>query len=172
MAVPARMGKVGSGTVAFGPVRYGSRGTDVMGRVGCGAAGSLQWTGEIGYETERERSGRKFAKVRRGRDACGMFRQSRSLTDRTGAVWWGVLWSGSLGHERFCLVRFGWAGLHWNGSAWIDKLGIEMVRQEVCKGRARWGKLRRETVRSVLVRQQRQGYIREAWCGAIRQSWC
>jgi hypothetical protein len=110
MAVPARMGKVGSGTVAFGPVRYGSRGTDVMGRVGCGAAGSLQWTGEIGYETERERSGRKFAKVRRGRDACGMFRQSRSLTDRTGAVWWGVLWSGSLGHERFCLVRFGWAG--------------------------------------------------------------
>jgi hypothetical protein len=24
----------------------------------------------------------EFAKVRRGRDACGMFRQSRSLTDR------------------------------------------------------------------------------------------
>ena len=60
MAVPARMGKVGSGTVAFGPVRYGSRGTDVMGRVGYGAAGSLQWTGEIGYETERERSGRNL----------------------------------------------------------------------------------------------------------------
>ena len=60
MAVPARMGKVGSGTVAFGPVRYGSRGTDVMGRVGCGAAGSLQWTGEIGYETKRERSGRNL----------------------------------------------------------------------------------------------------------------
>ena len=36
----------------------------------------------------------EFAKVRRGRDACGMFRQSRSLTDSTGAVWWGDLWSG------------------------------------------------------------------------------
>ena len=109
MAVPARMGKVGSGMVAFGLVRYGSRGTDgqgevwcgwvwqyrmgkvgsgtvrsglvwqsrigkircvtarkgsrgtdVMGRVGCGAAGSLQWNGEMGYETERERSGRNL----------------------------------------------------------------------------------------------------------------
>ena len=52
MAVPARMGKVGSGTVRSGLVwqsrignircvtaRKGSRGTDVMGRVGCGAAG-------------------------------------------------------------------------------------------------------------------------------------
>ena len=91
----------------------------------------------------------EFAKVRRGRDACGMFRQSRSLTDSTGAVWWGDLWSGStgvvrrgneclgsLGQARFHLARFGWAGLHWNGSAWIGKLGIEMVRQEMCKGRA------------------------------------
>ena len=37
-------------------------------------------------------------------------RQSRSLTDRTGAVWWGDLWFGSLGQVRFHLVRFGWAG--------------------------------------------------------------
>jgi hypothetical protein len=59
----------------------------------------------------------------------GWVRQSRSLTDRTGAVWWGVLWSGSLGQERFRLARLGWAGLHWNGSVWIGKLGIEMVRQ-------------------------------------------
>ena len=71
----------------------------------------------------------EFAKVRRGRDACGMFRQSRSLTDRTGAVWWGVLWSGSLGQVRFNLARLGWAGLHWNVTVWIGKLGIEMVRQ-------------------------------------------
>ena len=49
--------------------------------------------------------GRKFAKVRRGRDACGMFRQSRSLTDSTGAVWWGDLWSGSLGRVRAGLFR-------------------------------------------------------------------
>jgi hypothetical protein len=73
MAVPARMGKVGSGTVRSGLVwqsrigkircvtaRKGSRGTDVMGRVGCGAAGSLQWNGEMGTETERERSGRNL----------------------------------------------------------------------------------------------------------------
>jgi hypothetical protein len=59
----------------------------------------------------------------------GWVRQSRSLTDRTGAVWWGDLWSGSLGQERFRLARLGWAGLHWNGSVWIGKLGIEMVRQ-------------------------------------------
>ena len=39
MAVPARMGKVGSGTVRSGLVWLGSRGTDVMGRVGYGAAG-------------------------------------------------------------------------------------------------------------------------------------
>jgi hypothetical protein len=121
----------------------------------------------------------EFAKVRRGRDACGMFRQSRSLTDSTGAVWWGDLWSGStgvvrrgneclgsLGQVRFRLVRLGWAGLHWNGSVWIGKLGIEMATQEMCKGRARWGKLRRETVRSVLVRQQRQGLYSRGmvWC--------
>ena len=60
MAVPARMGKVGSGTVRSGLVWLGSRGTDVMGRVGYGAAGSLQWNGEMGYETERERSGRNL----------------------------------------------------------------------------------------------------------------
>jgi hypothetical protein len=86
--------------------------------------------------------------------------------DWTGNKWHGKVGSGSLGQARFHLARFGWAGLHWNGSAWIGKLGIEMVRQEVCKGRARWGKLRRETVRSVLVRQQRQGlYLRGmVWC--------
>ena len=118
MAVPARMGKVGSGTVAFGPVRYGSRGTDVMGRVGYGAAGSLQWNGEMGYETERERSGRNLQRCggdgthveclgsrggdRTGTDGWGLkrsgkVRQSRSLTDSTGAVWWGDLWFGSPG---------------------------------------------------------------------------
>jgi len=95
MAVPARMGKVGSGTVAFGPVRYGSRGTDVMGRVGCGAAGSLQWTGEIGYETERERSGRKFAKVRCGLMRFGHIRQE--------------VCSGRMGRRG--LARFGEAGI-------------------------------------------------------------
>ena len=73
----------------------------------------------------------EFAKARWGSDACGMFRQSRSLTDRTGAVWWGVLWSGSLGHERFRLARLGWAvkerpGYFWrgwvmNGQAVLDR---------------------------------------------------
>ena len=75
-----------------------------------------------------------WQEVCRGLDGLYLVRkdgvwQSRSLTDRTGAVWWGVLWFGSLGHERFRLARFGWAGLHWNGSVWIGKLGIEMVRQ-------------------------------------------
>ena len=59
----------------------------------------------VGLDVVRQ----EFAKARWGSDACGMFRQSRSLTDRTGAVWWGVLWSGSLGHERFRLARLGWA---------------------------------------------------------------
>jgi hypothetical protein len=45
----------------------GSRGTDVMGRVGYGAAGSLQWNGEMGYETERERSGRNLQRRGGGR---------------------------------------------------------------------------------------------------------
>ena len=52
--------QVRRGVVSCGVLRFGSRGTDVMGRVGYGAAGSLQWTGEIGYETERERSGRNL----------------------------------------------------------------------------------------------------------------
>ena len=74
MAVPARMGKVGSGTVAFGPVRYGSRGTDVMGRVGCGAAGSLQWTGEEWFGGVRQSgSGRDVI----GLDGCVLVWQSR-----------------------------------------------------------------------------------------------
>ena len=55
LAVKERLGEM-----RFVTARKGSRGTDVMGRVGCGAAGSLQWTGEIGYETERERSGRNL----------------------------------------------------------------------------------------------------------------
>jgi hypothetical protein len=89
----------------------------------------------------------EFAKARWGSDACGMFRQSRSLTDRTGAVWWGVLWSGSLGHERFRLARLGWAvkagkvamrnGEVRSGEAVKDRLGwvrYVVVRQEVCKG--------------------------------------
>ena len=64
-----------------------------------------------------------------------MFRQSRSLTDRTGAVWWGVLWSGSLGHERFCLVRFGWAGsLQWTG-----EIGYETERERSGRNLQRFG---------------------------------
>ena len=90
-------------------VGFGSIGTDVLGRVGCGAAGSVQRKDGDG-EVWRGLARQEFAKVRRGRDACGMFRQSRSLTDRTGAFWWGVLCSGSLGHERFRLARLGWAG--------------------------------------------------------------
>jgi hypothetical protein len=50
----------GQGFARCGLVGPGSRGTDVMGRVGCGAAGSLQWNGEMGYETERGRSGRNL----------------------------------------------------------------------------------------------------------------
>jgi hypothetical protein len=46
-----------------------------------------------------------------------------------GAMRRDTLWFGSLGHERFRLARFGWAGLHWNVTVWIGKLGIEMVRQ-------------------------------------------
>ena len=44
----SRMGKVGSGTVGFG-----SRGTDVMGRVGYSAAGSVQRIGRAITGTER-----------------------------------------------------------------------------------------------------------------------
>jgi hypothetical protein len=47
MAVPARMGKVGSGTVAFGPVRYGSQGKDLQGVVwlGLAVAARMLWVG-------------------------------------------------------------------------------------------------------------------------------
>ena len=75
----------------------------------------------------------EFAKVRRGRDACGMFRQSRSLTDRTGAVWWGVLWFGSrgwvcLGAMRRGTLRFGSRGLDRSGLirrglVWQSRIG-------------------------------------------------
>ena len=116
----------------------------------------------------------EFAKARWGSDACGMFRQSRSLTDSTGAVWRGGLWSGrkfaedrtgviwygkmgygSLGQERFRLARLGWAGLHWNGSVWIGKLGIEMATQEVCNGEMRY-----ETDGTGEVWQSRRGRLR------------
>jgi hypothetical protein len=72
-------------------------------RQGKAVAARMLW---VGLDVVRQ----EFAKVRRGRDACGMFRQSRSLTDRTGAVWRGDLWFGSLGQVRFYLARFGWAG--------------------------------------------------------------
>ena len=42
----SRMGKVGSGTVRSGPVWLGSRGTDVMGRVGYSAAAQVR-TGKM-----------------------------------------------------------------------------------------------------------------------------
>jgi hypothetical protein len=45
-----------------------------------------------------------------GLKRSGKVRQSRSLTDSTGAVWRGDLWFGSLGQVRFYLARFGWAG--------------------------------------------------------------
>jgi hypothetical protein len=63
--------QVRRGVVSCGVLRFGSRGTDVMGRVGYGAAGSLQWTGEIGYE----RSVKGQAGICRGaagRVACGV----------------------------------------------------------------------------------------------------
>jgi len=103
-----------------------------------------------------------------------MKRQLRSLTDSTGAVWRGDLWSGrkfaedrtgviwygkmgygSLGQERFRLARLGWAGLHWNGSVWIGKLGIEMATQEVCNGEMRY-----ETDGTGEVWQSRRGRLR------------
>ena len=130
-------------------------------RQGKAVAARMLW---VGLDVVRQ----EFAKVRRGRDACGMFRQSRSLTDSTGAVWWGDLWSGStgvvrrgneclgsLGQVRFRLARLGWAGLHWNGSVWIGKLGIEMATQEVCNGEMRY-----ETDGTGEVWQSRRGRLR------------
>jgi hypothetical protein len=86
VAVRARIGGVYTGMVG----------------TGLAVAARMFW---VGLDVVRQ----EFAKARWGSDACGMFRQSRSLMDRTGSVWWGALWSGSLGQERFCLVRFGWA---------------------------------------------------------------
>ena len=79
-------------------------------------------------------------------------------------------------------MRLGWAGLHWNGSAWIGKLGIEMARQEVCKGRAIHGwdgcdravkvgkvAMRHGEVRSGEAVKDRSGMI---GYGVVTQSWC
>jgi hypothetical protein len=59
--------------------------------------------------------------------------QSRSLTDRTGAVWWGVLWFGSrgwvcLGAMQRGTLRFGSRGLDRSGLirrglVWQSRIG-------------------------------------------------
>ena len=69
----------------------------------------------IGLDRQvRDRNGKavrdRTVRDRAVRDRTGMTRQSRSLTDSTGAVWRGDLWFGSLGQVRFYLARFGWAG--------------------------------------------------------------
>ena len=98
----------------------GSRGTDVLGRVGCDAAGickgverfdevwshpagSVQRRGALGQRGERSALVRQeFAKARWGSDACGMFRQSR----------WGQDGYGRMGIEK---VRQGEAVEEFNG---------------------------------------------------------
>jgi hypothetical protein len=55
--------------------------------------------------------------------------QSRSLTDRTGAVWWGVLWFGSrgwvcLGAMRSGTLRFGSRGLDGMGAETVNRGGV------------------------------------------------
>jgi hypothetical protein len=91
-----------------GVIWYGMVGT------GLAVAARMFW---VGLDVVRQ----EFAKARWGSDACGMFRQSRSLTDRTGAVWWGVLWFGSrgwvcLGAMRRGTLRFGSRGLDGMGA--------------------------------------------------------
>ena len=85
MAVPARMGKVGSGTVAFGPVRYGSRGTDVMGRVGYGAAGIC--SGMVRWGMKRSVKGQAGicrGLVRLGHIRCGSQGTARIFLEGLG----------------------------------------------------------------------------------------
>ncbi len=53
MAVKARNVQEGKREIRTGAVRTGSRGTDVLGRVGCGAAGSVQRIGRAITGTER-----------------------------------------------------------------------------------------------------------------------
>jgi hypothetical protein len=141
-----------------------------------GTAGNLQRCGGDGTHVEclGSRGGDRTGTDGWGLKRSGKVRQSRSLTDRTGAVWRGGLWSGrkfaedrtgviwygkmgygSLGQERFRLARLGWAGLHWNGSVWIGKLGIEMATQEVCNGEMRY-----ETDGTGEVWQSRRGRLR------------
>ena len=55
LAVKERLGEM-----RFVTARKGSRGTDVMGRVGCGAAGSLQWLRRRSTGNGRIGSGRNL----------------------------------------------------------------------------------------------------------------
>jgi hypothetical protein len=79
-----------------------------------------------------------WQEVCRGLDGLYLVRkdgvwQSRSLTDRTGAVWWGVLWFGSrgwvcLGAMRRGTLRFGSRGLDRSGLirrglVWQSRIG-------------------------------------------------
>jgi hypothetical protein len=90
MAVPARMGKVGSGMVAFGLVRYGSRGTDGQGEVWCGWVWQYRM-GKVGSGTVR--SGLVW-QSRIGKIRCVTARKGSRGTDVMGRVGCGA--AGSL----------------------------------------------------------------------------
>ena len=90
-----------------------------------GTAGNLQRCGGDGTHVEclGSRGGDRTGTDGWGLKRSGKVRQSRSLTDSTGAVWWGDLWSGSLGRvraglfrcdaERYVVVWQSWMGSVW-----------------------------------------------------------
>ena len=82
--------------------------------------------------------------------------QSRSGEVSFGEVWLGRFALERIGLDRQVRDRNGKAGsVQRRGLVWSGVVG-----------QSRWGKLRRETVRSVLVRQQRQGLYSRGmvWC--------
>ena len=129
MAVPARMGKVGSGMVAFGLVRYGSRGTDGQGEVWCGWVWQYRM-GKVGSGTVR--SGLVW-QSRIGKIRCVTARKGSRGTDVMGRVGCGAAgslqWTGEIGYETERersgrnLQRFGEA---WSHPVWQSRNGPDI----------------------------------------------
>jgi hypothetical protein len=91
----------------------------------------------------------EFAKVRRGRDACGMFRQSRMGLFRCDAERYVVVWQSRSGEVSF-------------GEAWLGRFALERIGLDR-QVRDRNGKAVRDRtgcVRSGRTRQSRTGSVR------------